>query len=56
MNRLFLAYSPWRPGVHRIYSDLAHPWVVGYVRHPMLRSFWKYVDIDPAKMPVAGAK
>jgi ABC-type transport system substrate-binding protein len=46
MNRLFLVYMPWRLGVHRFYNDLLHPWVVGYVRHPVMRGWWKYVDID----------
>ena len=46
MNRLFLVYMPWRLGVHRFYNDLVHPWVVGYLRHPVMRGWWKYVDID----------
>jgi len=49
MNRIFLVYSPWRLGVHRFYNDLAHPWVIGYRRHPVMRGFWKYIDIDEAK-------
>ena len=49
MNRLFLVYSPWRLGVHRYYNDLLHPWVVGYRRHPVMRGFWKYIDIDTVK-------
>lgn len=48
MNRLFLVYMPWRLGVHRYYNDILQPWVVGYRRHPILRGFWKYIDIDPA--------
>jgi peptide/nickel transport system substrate-binding protein len=46
MNRLFLVYSPWRLGAHRIYNDLTHPWVTGYFRHPVMRGWWKYIDID----------
>ena len=46
MNRLFLVYMPWRLGVHRYYNDLLHPWVLGYQRHPVMRGWWKYVDID----------
>jgi len=48
MNRLFLVYMPWRLGVHRYYNDILHPWVGGYKRHPVMRGWWKYVDIDPA--------
>jgi len=46
MNRLFLVYMPWRLGVHRYYNDLLHPWVVGYKRHPVMRGWWKYLDLD----------
>ncbi|HXF77611.1 MAG TPA: ABC transporter substrate-binding protein [Usitatibacter sp.] len=53
MNRIFLVYSPWRLGVHRFYNDLAHPWVIGYRRHPVMRGFWKYVDIDEGKKAAA---
>jgi ABC-type transport system substrate-binding protein len=46
MNRLFLVYMPWRLGVHRFYNDLYQPWVLGYVRHPVMRGWWKYIGID----------
>jgi ABC-type transport system substrate-binding protein len=46
MNRLFLVYMPWRLGVHRYYNDLLHSWAHNYVRHPVMRGWWKYVDID----------
>ncbi|MBK7659699.1 MAG: bicyclomycin resistance protein [Betaproteobacteria bacterium] len=46
MNRIFLVYAPWRLGVHRIYTDLSHPWTVGFKRHPVMRGWWKYLDID----------
>ena len=38
---------------HRILTDMWYPWVVGYRRPAMLGNhFWKYVDIDLARMPV----
>jgi len=46
MDKLFFAYAPLRPIAHRITTGLMHPWVIGYQRHPVLREFWKYVDID----------
>ena len=46
MNKLFLAYAPWKLGVHRIYTDLMQPWVYGYHRHPVLRRWWQYIDVD----------
>lgn len=46
MSRLFIAYMPWRLSVHRIYTNLSHPWVIGYKMNPVMNSVWKYVDID----------
>jgi ABC-type transport system substrate-binding protein len=46
MNKLVLAYAPWKLGVHRIYSDLMQPWVHGYHRHPVLSGWWSYIDVD----------
>jgi ABC-type transport system substrate-binding protein len=54
MNRLFLVYAPWRLGVHRIYTDLSQPWLIGFKRHPVMRGFWKYLDIDLPKLAAAG--
>ena len=56
MNRLFLVYAPWRLGVHRIYTDLSHPWVVGFRRHPVMRQWWKYIDIDLPKYAAANGR
>ena len=46
MNKLFLAYAPWKLGVHRIYTDLLQPWVYGYHRNPVLQAWWSYIDVD----------
>jgi oligopeptide transport system substrate-binding protein len=48
MNRLLLAYAPWRLGVHRIFSHLIYPWVKGYKKHPILFTNYKYLDLDVA--------
>lgn len=48
---LGVAYMPYKVTGHRIATDLLHPQVVGYQRHPFLRDFWRYVDIDPARLP-----
>jgi peptide/nickel transport system substrate-binding protein len=53
MNRLFAVYMPWRLGVHRYYNDIGQPWLLGYRRHPVMRGFWKYVDIDTTKLELA---
>jgi ABC-type transport system substrate-binding protein len=46
MNRLLLAYAPWRLGVHRIFNHLQYPWVKGYKKHPILYTNFKYLDLD----------
>jgi ABC-type transport system substrate-binding protein len=47
---LMVAYVPYKVHVHRIWTDLAQPWVVGYQRNVFLREFWKFVDIDSAEL------
>jgi ABC-type transport system substrate-binding protein len=49
-SRLMVAYMPYKVHVHRILTDLAQPWVLGYHRNIFVRDFWKYVDIDPAAL------
>ncbi len=48
MNRIVVAYAPWRFGVHRIFNHLINPWVLGYKKHPILYTSFKYLDIDAA--------
>ncbi len=45
-KKLMIAYMPMKIHAHRMFTDLAHPWVVGYHRNIFVREFWKYVDID----------
>ena len=49
MKKLTVAYMPYKAHVHRIWTDLAQPWVVGYHRNVFLREWWRYVDIDLAE-------
>jgi ABC-type transport system substrate-binding protein len=49
-KKLMIAYMPYKVHVHRIWTDLAHPWVVGYHRNVFVRDFWRYVDIDTAEL------
>jgi ABC-type transport system substrate-binding protein len=44
--KLMVAYMPYKVHVHRIFSDLSHPWLIGYHRNVFLRESWKWVDID----------
>jgi len=45
-KRLLIAYAPYKWGVHRIHTDLAYPWLIGYRRPPYWTDWWSYVDID----------
>ena len=45
-QKLMVAYMPYKIEVHRVYTDLTQPWVIGFNRNIFLRDFWKYVDID----------
>ena len=46
MVRIIMTFAPVKVNVHRILTDMWHPWVLNYRRHGMLRSVWKYMDID----------
>ena len=49
-KKLVVAYMPYKIHVHRIYTDLAQPWVIGYHRNTFTgqgRS-WRLMDVDPA--------
>ena len=48
MNRLHFAYAPLRPSITPIETALMHSRVVGFRKHPVLREFWKFVDLDDA--------
>ena len=49
MVKLFVAYAPWKLGVHRIWHHFARPWVSGFKHHPINSTmFFAYVDIDVA--------
>jgi ABC-type transport system substrate-binding protein len=52
-KRLAAAYLPVKTRVHRIESDLTHPWVVGYRRPLFWRAWWHLVDIDDSRRPGA---
>jgi ABC-type transport system substrate-binding protein len=46
MKRYFATYMPYRLHGHRIRTDLAHPWVIGYRRHMFMRHYYQFVDVD----------
>ena len=52
-KRLVVAYMPFRIHVHRIFTDLVQPWVVGYDRNLFtgMGRTWRYVDVDRQGRP-----
>jgi ABC-type transport system substrate-binding protein len=53
MARLVVAYAPWKLNVHRIVTDMWHPYVIGYRRMPLLGNhWWKYVDVQRERVAV----
>jgi ABC-type transport system substrate-binding protein len=55
-QRLMVAYMPYKVHVHRVFTDLTHPWVLGYHRNIFVRDFFKYVDLDAvARQKALGA-
>jgi len=53
-KRLSVVYAPYKAHVHRYFSDLAHPWVIGYRRPVFWQDYWQFIDIDTSKLPNKG--
>jgi ABC-type transport system substrate-binding protein len=45
-KRMLAVDAPYRFHVHRILTDLAWPWLIGFRRQLYSQAFWQYVDID----------
>ncbi|MFN9477910.1 MAG: hypothetical protein ACK6C0_00200 [Betaproteobacteria bacterium] len=41
--RLMAAQMPYLLKLHRVYLDLAQPWVLGYRRNPLTERYWHTV-------------
>jgi hypothetical protein len=50
-KRLSVAHMPYRFLVHRISTDLWHPWMVGFRRPLFWQEWYHMVDIDLSKKP-----
>jgi ABC-type transport system substrate-binding protein len=48
-KKTMVAWMPYKIHVHRIWTDLNQPWVLGYHRNIFVREFYKYIDIDAAE-------
>lgn len=49
-QKLAVAYMPIKAHVHRVWTDLGHPWVKGLHRNIFVSGFYRYVDIDNAEL------
>jgi ABC-type transport system substrate-binding protein len=49
-QKLAVAYMPIKSHVHRVWTDLAYPWVKGYYRNLFVNGFYRYVDVDNAEL------
>mgnify|MGYP006150007043 CR=1 FL=1 len=47
-KKLMVAYMPYKFNVHRLYTDLTQPWVIGYRRPTFWRNQWHRMDVDMA--------
>jgi len=45
-KRIAVAYMPYKVVVHRVSTDLLHPWVSGYRRPVFWNNWWHMVDVD----------
>jgi ABC-type transport system substrate-binding protein len=45
------AYVPYKSNVHRISTDMWHPWLIGFRRPLFWNEWWHTVDIDLSKKP-----
>jgi ABC-type transport system substrate-binding protein len=49
--KIVVAYMPHKYSVHRIVTDLAQPWLIGYRRPAFNYQFWQYVDVEAPVRP-----
>ena len=49
-QRLLVAYMPIKGHAHRVWTDMAHPWVKGYYRNVFMGGFYRFVDVDTAEL------
>jgi ABC-type transport system substrate-binding protein len=45
-KNLLVAYMPYKVHHHTIVTDLLHPRLRGYLRHPFMRESWCYLGVD----------
>ena len=45
---LVTAYMPYKVHVHRVYTDLNHPWLIGYRQNLFRNECWQFIEVDTA--------
>jgi ABC-type transport system substrate-binding protein len=53
LNKIMIAYAPYKFHVHRIVTDLMQPWLIGYRRPVFWLDWWHCVDVDADAQAVA---
>lgn len=56
MVNLMLVYAPWKLQVVMQRTQLVHPWITGYKKHPFMHHGWRYMDIDLRRKAQASTK
>ena len=54
-KKLMVAYVPYKATVHRISTDMWHPWVVGFRRPVFNNEWWHMIDLDLGLRPAIEA-
>ena len=49
MNKLMIAYAPWKVILHRVSNNISQPWLIGFRKHPILNAPWLYLDVDDTR-------
>jgi ABC-type transport system substrate-binding protein len=50
-KRIATAYLPYKAHAHRLVTDMAMPYLIGYRRPLFWLDWWEYVDIDESRRP-----
>lgn len=48
-SKLLTAYMPYKMHVHRIYIQLAQPWITGFRQTLFRNEVWQYIEVDAAQ-------
>jgi len=54
-KRIAVAFAPYKTHLHRFYTDLAQPWLIGYRRPLFWNRWWHLIDIDAPRQAAAVA-